>query len=57
MWSNGFEKLLEDPKGLQTFAVSSTFRFILFIFIYYVRVTHITLNVIDFIQGILEEGV
>lgn len=21
-WANGFEKLLEDPKGLQTFAVS-----------------------------------
>lgn len=24
-WANGFEKLLEDPKGLQTFAVSAQF--------------------------------
>ena len=23
-WASGFEKLLEDPKGLQTFAVSLT---------------------------------
>lgn len=29
IWAASFEKLLEDPLGLQTFAVSTTFSFFL----------------------------
>lgn len=32
-WASGFEKLLEDPKGLQTFAVRLTY-FTIFTHIY-----------------------
>lgn len=58
MWANGFEKLLEDPKGLQTFAVSITFRFLLFFIsiVYYIHVIKL-LNTIDSIQGVSQEGV
>lgn len=51
-WASGFEKLLEDPKGLQTFAVSSIPLASL------LNIMHtILLNAVDFIQGISQERV
>lgn len=37
-WANGFEKLLEDPKGLQTFAVSALFFLLNILCVLYIHV-------------------
>lgn len=48
-WANGFEKLLEDPKGLQTFAVSNaravvTFFQYVYVYTYTARLMYIFIS-------------